>query len=757
MRAIIDQRQFEERLAANIRGRCINPTSWLANRRPDDGLGESAVVIIRGTLKMALLAQSAPESPRSTTWFREFLKDELTPYPERAALVARMVIAATIVMLITMTFRMPYGAYAALYALTISRESPQTIGKAVKSIVAAFALGGAYVLMSTWVFLGDPLLRLLWVIGSLFASFYAISTMTNYGASSRFGYLIVITIPLWDSHIPTELRVEGTLWAVWAITIASVVAGLGGLVFGAIRPGDELVRSIAERLASVEELLTCYLADRPVDDKTEKRVTRLAMLGTSRLRRTLRRSTYSEQYREQMGAVVVLVGRLVDIAANLTQLRIQVASDDRQRIRALAASIASIHADLLSGRVPGRIEFNSESELSGGVPLLREMEKTVPLIPVVFSGSGPISEYMPSPPADERRSTLFVADALSNPEHLKFGLKGCLAASLCYIIYNSIDWPGISTAITTCLLTALSTVGASRQKQVLRFAGAIGGGVVVGMGAQVFILPYLASIAGFTLLFVVVTGIAAWFATSGPRLSYFGVQFAVAFYLIHLQEFTIQTSLAVARDRVAGILLGLFMMWLVFDQLWSAPAAVEMRRTFISNLRSLGQLVREPLPGREKTWRGDSLRATINTNFDKVRSLADGVLFELGPSRHGDLALRNQIRQLQPQLRTLFVTRIALVKYRLQLPGFELPEPARVAQQQFDDRLARMLDRMADRMEGKPPKETDRFEDAFERLEQTVRHCCSEGPQELLTAEMQAFLALSRSIENVTISLDKEI
>jgi multidrug resistance protein MdtO len=36
-----------------------------------------------------------------------------------------MVIAATIVMLITMTFRMPYGAYASLYALTISRETPQ--------------------------------------------------------------------------------------------------------------------------------------------------------------------------------------------------------------------------------------------------------------------------------------------------------------------------------------------------------------------------------------------------------------------------------------------------------------------------------------------------------------------------------------------------------------------------------------------------------------------------------------------------------
>ena len=677
---------------------------------------------------MAVLAQSPPQPPRSTAWFRDFLKDELAPYPERAALVARMVIAATTLMLITMTFRMPYGAYAALYALTISRESPQTIGKAVNSIVVAFALGGAYVLMSAWFFFGDPLLRLLWVIGSLFISFYVVSTVTNYGASSRFGYLIVITVPLWDSRIPTELRVEDTLWAVWAITVASLIAWLGGLVFGAIRSGDELVLSIAERLASVEALLTCYSADRPPDDKTEKRVTQLAMLGTSRLRRTLRRSTYSEQYREQMGAVVVLVGRLVDIAANLT--RVQVARDDQPRIRALATSIASIHTDLLSERVPARIEFNSKSGPIGSVPLLGEMEQAVSLIPAVFSSSGSISEYVPSPPADERPSPLFVADALSNPEHLKFGLKGCLAASLCYIIYNSVDWPGISTAITTCLLTALSTVGASRQKQVLRFAGAIGGGVVAGMGAQLFILPYLDSITGFTLLFVVVTGIAAWFATSGPRLSYFGVQFAVGFYLIHLQEFTIQTSLAVARDRVAGILLGLFMMWLVFDQLWGVPPAVEMRRTFIANLRSLGQLVREPLPGREKTWRSDSLRETINTNFDKVRSMADGVLFELGPSRWGDLALRNQIRRWQPQLRALFVTRIALLKYRLQLPGFELPDPARVAQQEFDDRLARMLDGMADRMEGKPPEGTDtskmRLSVWNRRAVQEDRNTCSQ-------------------------------
>jgi multidrug resistance protein MdtO len=85
------------------------------------------------------------------------------------------------------------------------------------------------------------------------------------------------------------------------------------------------------------------------------------------------------------------------------------------------------------------------------------------------------------------------------------------------------------------------------------------------MGSQIFILPYLDSIGGFTLLFILVTVVAAWVMTSSPRLSYFGFQIAVAFYLINVQEFAMQTSLAVARDRLVGILLGVFMMWLAFE------------------------------------------------------------------------------------------------------------------------------------------------------------------------------------------------
>ena len=315
----------------------------------------------------------------------------------------------------------------------------------------------------------------------------------------------------------------------------------------------------------------------------------------------------------------------------------------------------------------------------------------------------------------QRQRKLLAPDAFRNPEHLQFALKGCLAASVCYVIYNAIAWPGISTAVTTCLLTALSTIGSSRQKQLLRITGAVVGGFLVGMGSQIFILPYLDSIAGFVVLFVAVTALSSWFMTSSPRLSYFGIQVALAFFLVNVSEFKMQTSLAVARDRVVGILLGLFIMWLVFDQLWGAPAAIEMRRTFISNLRLLAQLAREPLSQDRKTAiaRSLALGETINANLDKVRALADGVLFEFGPSREQDLALRDRIRQWQPNLRMLFITRIVLWRYRAGLPGFELPEAMQPAQQKFDNRLATALDGMADRMDGKASTAIGRFDNGL--------------------------------------------
>jgi multidrug resistance protein MdtO len=707
---------------------------------------------------MATAAQSISATPSSLSWLGEFLKHELSPYPGRTALVARMVIAATLVMMTCMVFRIPYAFQGAIYALTVSRESSQATLKSAASILALTGIGAAYLLASAWFVISIPTLHLLWVIASFFLGFYAISTINNFGASSTFAIMICVGVPLWDRHVSAETNVEDTLWLCLACAIGVVVTVGVEMLFSRIKPGEDIVAGVADRLAAVENLLLCFANNGSVDGLAQANVVRLAMVGTSMFRRILQRSAYAPNYAEQMGAVIALTGRLVDLAANLRSPT-HLSLDDREQIRLLVENVGSVRSALL---VDGAPHLNAVHVTQGNVPhaipLVTEMEKTVQLMKEVLIGSQSLGVFAPQPSSGDPPPSFFVRDAFTDVKHIQFALKGCLTAGLCYIIYTGVDWPGISTAVTTCFLTALSSVGSSRQKQVLRISGAVVGGFLLGMGSQIFILPYLDSIAGFTILFAVVTAFASWFMTSSPRLSYFGVRVAVAFCLIHLNSFAIEPSLSIARDRVVGILFGLIMMWLVFDQLWGASAVSDMKRAFVSAVRLLAQFAREPISrdysvAAERSY---SLREAINNNFDAVRASADAVLFEFGPSRLQDLAWRSRFREWQPQLRLIFITEIALWKYRARLPGFELPHSVGAAQRAFDDELARALEAIADRIERRPTQ-VGLLEKSLAYLERAVSTYEGSEPQPETADRFQAFLSLHRRIESLTSSLQKEI
>jgi len=672
--------------------------------------------------------------------------------------VARIVLAVTLVMIVCNTFRIPYAFVGGIYALVISRESHRATLNSAGSILLLAAGGVAYVLVSVPFVISVPLLHFLWNIGSLFLAFYALRVVTNYGAFVCLALLISVAVTIWDRRVSAEANVEGTLWLSLSALVGVVVTSGVELAFRRIQPGDDVVVPVADRLAAVHSVLICYAELRTVDRAAEEKVIRLGVLGTSRLRAALRRSDYSRQYRAQMSGVIGLVGTLVDTATALTQLSFEPGTTDREHLRSLAAAVAGIRADLMARRVPGAIQVSTESE-THRVPLLRQMEDTVALIPLAFAGSESIDEYQAA--SDETSgSKLIAADAFVNPEHFRFALKGGFAVSACYVIYNVIDWPGMAVPVMlTCFLTAVSTIGTSRQRQILRFAGFVVGGLVIGMSAQVFLLPHLDSIVGFTVFVMLVTALAAWFMTSSPRLSFFGLQLGAVFFVINMQKFARETSLSVARDRVAGVFLGLLMMWLIFDQVWGAPASVEMRRAFISALRLLAQLAREPVSAdiRSAISRSSALRDTINARFDNGRSLADGVLLEFGPSRRRNLALRDRIRKWQPQLRALFLMRGASLKYRLGLPGFVLPEAVIASLKTYDESSARMLENVADRMEGKTPQGEPVSADSFALLQQVLESCRSEEARLVLSEHGATFIPLVRQIDHLTKSLADQI
>jgi multidrug resistance protein MdtO len=706
---------------------------------------------------MVTVAQSRRESPRALAWFLEFLKEELAPVPGRAGVVARMVIAATLVMIICETFRIPYAFEGAIYTLIMSRESPRATLQSALVAFLSVGMGGAYVLISASLVVSIPILHFLWVICSFFLAFYALSAMANYGAASTFALVIAVGIPIWERHVSAETNVEDTLWLTLAVSVGAMVTAAIELASADVNPGDEILFPVAERLSAVESLLDCYAEGRPAD-ASKKKVIRLGMLGNSSLRRLLRRSDYSAQYRAQMSGVVALVGRLVDITATLSGFSFEPTDTDAEQLRVLGRAVAVIRIDLMNRRLSSVHHFDPDHAPSH-IPLLKEMQTIVSLIPHALADSGPTKVHLP-PSHTMVQSKILAPDAFVNPEHIKFALRGCLAASGCYIIYNSIAWPGIGApAIATCLLTALSAVGASRQRQILRFAAFVVGGLVIGIGSEILILPHLDSISGFTIFFVLVMALVSWFMTSSPRLSYFGFQIAVVFCLINLQEFARQTSLAAARDRIVGVGLGLCMMWRVFDRLWKAPIAMEMKQTFISSLRLLAQLAREPVSkdpqvAAERTY---SLRELVNNDFDQVGALGDAFLFDPGPLRQQDLALRNRIVDWQPRLRMLFITQLALWRYRIRVPGFELPASVASAQEEFEKCLADALNDIADRISGKTSNRRNDFRSSSERLEKAIRTCDSGRSQEALVAHFGAFLSLSRRIESLTISLDNEL
>jgi len=309
-------------------------------------------------------------------WLPDFLREELSPYPGRVALVFRMVVAATLITIVGMTFRIPYTYQGAIYALMISRESRQATLQSAGTILLVTGIGAAYLLIFVSFVINSPLLHFVWVIGSLFLAFYAISALTNYTAAVIFAIMIAIGVPLWERLLPSETNVEDTLWLCLSVVIAVVITAAVELVFERRRPGDDVVIPISDRLSAIERLMTRYADRSDIDAATKEQIMQYAMRGTSLLRRILRRSDYPIQYSVEMGGVTALVGRLVDLAATLTHLQFEATVSDQKRLRDLASALANIRNELLNQRIPSPLQFNTDEE-PAGVPLLREIEHTV--------------------------------------------------------------------------------------------------------------------------------------------------------------------------------------------------------------------------------------------------------------------------------------------------------------------------------------------------------------------------------------------
>ena len=347
--------------------------------------------------------------PALATWLPIFLREELRPYPGRALLALRYTLAATITMLLIVTFRLPGAAVGGFYSLLVPRDTLITTLRGGLSLILAFGAGLGFLLLGAILFVDYPLTHFLWVVGSFFIAFYGLSVLSNYGAASAFAVVIVLSIPLWDQSLPQDVLVAGNLFTALSVAVAILSTIAVEFVFSLFRSTDDLVDGLDERLEVVQQLLQ-LLASQGDHNALTSKLDQLVIAGVSRLRQLLIASNLSQEEKDGFSAVISLVNQLVDLLSAFEH-HTTLTADDAPRVQAMAEQVVLLRQRLRDKSTTPLTPLQPQPE---GPLLLDTLERTVNLLGAAV-GAEPglplaLDYVMPATP------TMFKADLFSNPD-----------------------------------------------------------------------------------------------------------------------------------------------------------------------------------------------------------------------------------------------------------------------------------------------------------------------------------------------------
>jgi multidrug resistance protein MdtO len=541
------------------------------------------------------------ESRRSRRPFLELLALELAPRAGRWAAVARIATGSAITVAIAMVFQIPQPTYMAYIVFLISKDE--------KSATVTSALGGlAAVTLAIFLVLGlelidtaEPALRLPLMAVATFAAMFTARTFALGPISFLAGFVIVLLQSLVDDVPSPEALTRATLWAWVVVFVPVAVTVIVNLLFGqdAVAFMERTVRKI---LTEWEISLANGDYHKSLPDWRARLVPLLetAQHGAEKGPRTGRLT---------VSVIRALLDALVIFEALPDDLPVALREELASRLRACRQAIGSDAAPAIPQIADASVEI---------LPAVIAVRSALSVLLGAIGRPDSRPEHDEAPHPARR---LFVADALKNPAHWQFALKTTMAVMISYVIYTLLDWPGLRTAIVTCFFVALSSLGETVHKLVLRLSGAVMGGLIAGL-CIVFVLPHLTDIGQLCLLIAAVSVGAAWVATSSELLSYAGMQMAFAFFLGILQGYVPATDLTVLRDRVAGILLGNIVITIVFSSFWPQSARSGMRAALAEALHAIAAVVRRPPHPAEARVR--TIQALVRA--DHLRALS---LFEL--------------------------------------------------------------------------------------------------------------------------------
>jgi uncharacterized membrane protein YccC len=222
------------------------------------------------------------------------------------------------------------------------------------------------------------------------------------------------------------------------------------------------------------------------------------------------------------------------------------------------------------------------------------------------------------------RATSQIADR-EDPMLFRYSLKVGLCVVAGYIIGIASQRSELSVILTTIVISALPTYGASLHKMILRIAGAVVGGLI-SLLAIVMITPNFSTLPSYLLATFIVLYVSAYSSLSSGRVAYAGKQIGTTFLLVF-------AGLSPSADvygplwRIWGILLGSSVVAIVFFIVWPEYAGASL-------LPRLRKVIRETIamvPGRVATGSEAEIEAANSATMQilaEILEVADDARLE---------------------------------------------------------------------------------------------------------------------------------
>ncbi len=573
----------------------------------------------------------------------------MAPVPGRMAGTLRFALALALATLLLLILQPPVGFIApSLFMLfLVSHDTPFHCFKDLLTCICFAVLGTACALLLVIATGNHPVARVLGLALFTFLATFFFRASAMPLAALSFGCLTYMVISLWELPIRAEKVLHLSLWPLGTLATVAGSAIAVEYLFNRSDPLLALQGEIKARCAALEQLLQLCAthAEAKRIEKQSATVRRYAVTGEGQmhvlLERISKRNSCSSAELGELTTLTLMLDRLVVLAAGFAVHNSLEALDPArlQRISGAIVTAGELHPEKVRD-ILGDLQTPLPGELDRIERTLRHWGDSTE-----SSTTAPTAESLQAPSSSRFSfKRLLLPDAFTNYDYFMYALKLSLCATICYVIYNGLGWPGISTAFFTVYFTGLSTTGASNRKLLFRVIGSTIGGLLLGIGCMVSVFPNIEGVTSFLLVIAALAFLGGWISAS-PYFGYIGFQITFAFNLLAFERLRAPDQMTPARDRLLGIALGFIVMFFIFHQVQPERTVDTMRRLLARLLRAAADLVRllDMEPNATRDEQIAAMRKQIEAVVVNLRTFADVVKFEFPPDRAASMRLSDEI------------------------------------------------------------------------------------------------------------------